>query len=61
MERVVSKCTLIQQRAVVVGFLWGTKGRPSNDVHKEMLSVYGERYFSCKTVRNWVEKLNNGR
>ena len=52
MELVVSECTLIEQSAVV-GFLFA-KGRPLNDIHKEMLSVYGERCFSCKAVRNWV-------
>ena len=59
MASVLSECTVIEQRAVV-RFLWA-KGRPSKDIHKEMLSVYGERCLSHKAVRNWVEKFNKGR
>ena len=59
MEGVVRECTIIEQCAIV-DFLWA-KWRPSKDIHKEMLSVYGERCLSCKEVRNWVEKFNNSR
>jgi transposase len=52
----LNTCTTIEQRGVV-RFLWA-KGMAAKDVHKEMLSMYGEHRH---TVHNWVHKILEGR
>jgi hypothetical protein len=44
MATVLEKCTTEEQRSVVPSFLWA-KGLNAKDIHKEMLPVYGEKYF----------------
>jgi hypothetical protein len=34
------------------------KGLNAKDVHKEMFSVYGGKYLSCKAVHKWAEKCS---
>jgi hypothetical protein len=40
--------------------LWA-KGFNIKDIHKEIFSVYGKKYLSCKAVHNLVEKFSQGR
>jgi len=32
-----------------------------NDIHKEMLPMYGEHYLPYQAVHNWVQKFSGGR
>ena len=41
-------------------FLWAT-GLPSRIFIRKCCLSYEERCLSCKVVKNWVEKFNNGR
>jgi hypothetical protein len=41
-------------------FFWA-KGLSAKDIYNEMLSVYGGKCLSRKTVHNWVEKFSQGR
>jgi hypothetical protein len=54
-----SGCTTEEHRSVVL-FLWA-KGLNANDIHKEMVSVYRRKSFSCKEVLNWAEKFFQAR
>jgi hypothetical protein len=31
------------------------------DIHKEIFSVYGGKFYSRESVHNWVEKFSQGR
>jgi transposase len=33
----------------------------AEDIHKEMLPMYGEHCLSCQVVHNWVQKFSDGR
>ena len=33
----------------------------TKDIHKEMLSMYGEHCMSHQAVHNWVQKFSEGR
>jgi hypothetical protein len=55
MVTVLEECTAEEQPSVVRVFLWA-KGLSAKDIHKEMLSVYGEKCLSLKAVHNRVEK-----
>ena len=55
----LSTCTKIEQRGVV-RFLWA-KNMEANDIHKEMLPMYGEHCLSRQAVHNWVQKFSEGR
>ena len=33
----------------------------AKDIHKEMLSMYGEHCLSRQAVHNWVQKFSEGR
>jgi hypothetical protein len=48
-------CTTEEQRSVV-RFLW-IKGLSVQDIHKEMLPVYGGKCLSRKTLHNCVASL----
>jgi hypothetical protein len=45
----------IEEKRSVVCFLWA-KGPNARDNHKDMFSVYREKYLSRKAVHNWGEK-----
>ena len=51
-------CTTIEQRGVV-RFLW-EKNMEGKDIHKEMLSMYGEHCLSRQEIHNWVQKFSEG-
>ena len=55
----LNTCTTTEQR-VVVRFLW-EKNMEAKDIHKEMLSMYGEHCLSCQAIHNWVQKFSEGR
>jgi hypothetical protein len=38
-------------------FLWA-EGHNAEDIHKEILPVYGGKCLSCKAVHNWVKKFS---
>jgi hypothetical protein len=50
----LNTCTAIERG--VVGILWA-KGMAANDIHKEMLPMYGEHCLSRQAVYNWVQKF----
>jgi hypothetical protein len=56
MTTVLEECITEEQRFVVRYFSEGNR-LISEDIHKEMLSVYGRKCLSRKAVHNWVEKL----
>ena len=56
----LNTCTSIEQRGVVRFFLWA-KGMTANDIHKEMLPMYGEHFLSRQAVHNWVQKFSERR
>jgi hypothetical protein len=33
----------------------------AKDIHKEMLSIYGEHCLSLQAVHNWAQKFSEGR
>jgi hypothetical protein len=39
--------------------LWA-KGLYANDIHKEMFTIYSEKYLSHKAVHNWLEIFSQG-
>jgi hypothetical protein len=47
----------MEQRGVV-RFLWA-KNMEAKDIHKEMLSMYGEHCLSRQAVHNWVQKTSS--
>ena len=51
----LNTCTTIEQRGAV-RFL-GVKGMAANDIHNEMLPMYGEHCLSGQAVHNLVQKL----
>ena len=55
----LNTCTTIEQRGVV-RFLWA-KGMAANDIHKEMLPMYGEHCLSHQAAHNWVQDFSEGR
>lgn len=59
MASVLNNCTNVEMRAVV-RFLWAT-GKTVQEIHHEMLPVYGMECLSRKAVYNWVEKFKGGR
>ena len=59
MAATLSTCTKLEQRGVV-RFLW-TKNMEAKDIHKEMLSMYGEHCLSRQAVHSWVQKFSEGR
>jgi hypothetical protein len=40
--------------------LWA-QGLSAKDIQKEMFPVYGEKCLLCKVVRNWLNKISQGR
>ena len=54
-----STCTTIEQRGVVQ-FLWA-KDMAAKNIHKIMLTLYGEYCLSRQAVHNWVQKFSEGR
>jgi len=52
-------CTTIEQSGVV-RFLWA-KNMEAKDIHKEMLSMYGEHCLSRQAIHNWVQNFSEGR
>ena len=55
----LNTCTTIERRDVV-RFLWA-KDMAAKDIHKEMLTMYGEHCLSRQEVHNWVQKFSEGR
>ena len=55
----LNTCTTMEQRGVV-RFMW-PKGMAVEDIHKEMLPMYGEHCLSRQAVHNWVHKFSEGR
>jgi len=54
----LSTCTTIEQRGIV-RFLWAKKMK-AQDIHKEMLPMYGEHHLSRQAVHNWMQKFSEG-
>jgi hypothetical protein len=52
MTIVLEECNTEEQRSVVRS-LWA-KGLNANDIHKEMIPVYGRKCLLRKAVHNWV-------
>jgi hypothetical protein len=59
MATVLEGCTIEEQRSVV-RFMWAM-GLNANDGHKDMSSLYDDKWLSRKAVHNWVEKFSQGR
>ena len=59
MAALLNKCNTIEQREIV-RFLWA-KDMAANDIHKEMLPMYGEHYLSRQAFHSWVRKFSEGR
>jgi len=55
----LSTCTTVEQRGVA-RFLCAKKIE-AEDIHKEMLPMYGEHCLSRQAVHNWVQKFSEGR
>jgi hypothetical protein len=55
----LNTCITIEQHGVV-RFLWA-KDMAANDIHKEMLPMYGELCLSRQAVHNSVQKFLEGR
>ena len=55
----LNTCTTIEQRGVVRFLL--AKGMAAEDIHKEMLPVYGEHCLSREAVHNLVQKFSERR
>jgi hypothetical protein len=55
----LNMCSTIEEHCVV-RFLWA-KGMAAKDIHKEMLSMYGEHRASLQAVCNWGHKFSEGR
>jgi hypothetical protein len=55
----LNKCASREQCGVVQ-FLW-PKGMVAKDIHKEMLSTYGEYCLSRQAVHNWAQKFSERR
>jgi hypothetical protein len=60
MAALLSTCTTIEQRGVV-RFFERKKKMEAKDIHKEMLSMYGEHCLSRQAVHNWVQKFSERR
>jgi hypothetical protein len=52
------RSVLPKSSVLLCAFLWA-KGLNANDIHIEMLPVYGGKFLSCKAF--WVEKFSQGR
>jgi len=52
-------CTIEKQRGVVL-FLCGEGVKPV-EIHRRMLTQYGQRTMSQRKVYEWVEKFKSGR
>jgi transposase len=59
MTNVREEHTTEELRSVVLFF--GAKGRNIKNILKKMCPLYCEKYLSRKAVRNWVEKVSQGR
>ena len=55
----LNTCNTIEQRGVVP-FLW-TKVMAAKDIHKEMLSMYGEHCLSRHAVHNLAQNFSERR
>jgi hypothetical protein len=56
MATVLKKYATEEQRSVVSSFL--AKGLNAKDIHKEIISVYGEKCLSRKAIRDWAENVS---
>jgi len=52
-------CTIEEQRGVV-RFLWAEGAEPV-EIHRRMLTQYGQSTMSQRTVYEWVESFKSGR
>jgi transposase len=59
MATVLEEYATEEKRSLVRLFLWA-KGLSAKDIHKEMISAYGEKCLTRKAVDNWVDKFSQG-
>ena len=59
MDPSLQDCTIEEQRGVV-RFLW-TEGVKPVEIHRRMLTQYGQSTTSERKVYEWVERFKSGR
>jgi hypothetical protein len=50
-------CFSSEEEGAIVRFLWA-KGLNTEDIHKDMFPLYGEKCLSRKVVHNWVANVS---